>query len=227
VIYATATPGIFGVPTYAAPLRQVVARRGIDLRYQHVLSKVRADSREAVFQVQDGDSSREEVIPYRLLHVVPPMAPPEAVATSPLAGPGGYVEVDRFSLHHPRFANVFALGDVGGMPNSKTAAAVRAQAPVVVTNLLAHLDDVSGRGHYDGYSCCLLITGYGRVIMAEFNYEQQLVPSFPLDPTVERWSMWVMKKDVLPWIYWNRMLRGAQHERRYIPGGGRVRQPSA
>jgi len=227
VVYATATPGIFGVPTYAAPLRQVAARRGIDVRYSHTLTEVRANSREAVFQVKDGDSSREEVIPFTLLHAVPPMAAPEAVAASPLAGAGGFVEVDRHTLQHVRYPSVFALGDVSGMPNSKTAAAVRAQAPVLVANLLAHLDGASGSGRYDGYSCCPLITGYGKVIMAEFNYDQQPVPSFPLDPTVERWSMWVMKKDVLPWIYWNRMLRGGQHERRFIPGGGRVRQPSS
>jgi sulfide:quinone oxidoreductase len=30
--------------------------------------------------------------------------------------------------------------------------------------------------------------------------------------------MWVVKKNVLPWLYWNRMLRGAPHERRYMPG---------
>jgi len=227
VVYATATPGIFGVPTYAAPLRQVAARRGIDVRYSHTLTEVRADNREAVFQVKDGDSSREDVIPFALLHAVPPMAAPEVVAASPLAGAGGFVEVDKHTLQHVRYPTVFALGDVSGMPNSKTAAAVRAQAPVLVANLLAHLDGASGSGRYDGYSCCPLITGYGKVIMAEFNYDQQPVPSFPLDPTVERWSMWVMKKDVLPWVYWNRMLRGGQHERRFIPGGGQVRQPSS
>jgi len=226
VIYATATPGIFGVPTYAAPLRQVAARRGIDVRYQHVLREVRAASREAVFEVKDGDSSREVVIPFALLHAVPPMAAPEVVVTSPLAGPAGFVEVDQYSLQHLRYANVFSLGDVSGMPNSKTAAAVRAQAPVLVANLLAQLEGGRGTARYDGYSCCPLITGYGKVIMAEFNYDQQPVPSFPLDPTVERWSMWVMKKDVLPWIYWNRMLQGGEHERRFIPGGGQVRQPS-
>lgn len=220
VIYATATPGIFGVPTYAAPLRQVVARRGIDARYNHVLTAVRPDSREAVFNVKEGETSRQEMIRYDLLHVTPPMAAPEMVANSPLAaaGPGGFVEVDQYSLQHKRFANVFALGDVAGMPNSKTAAAVRGQAPVLVSNLLALLANRSLEARYDGYSCCPLITGYGKVIMAEFNYDQQPVPSFPLDPTQERWSMWVMKKDVLPWIYWNRMLKGAQHERRFIPG---------
>jgi sulfide:quinone oxidoreductase len=225
VIYATATPGIFGVPTFAAPLREVVKRKGIDARYSHVLTAIRPESKEAVFRVQpaspnhgEGEEPRQEVIPYDLLHVTPPMAAPEVVATSPLAAASGFVEVDQYSLQHKRFANVFAIGDVAGMPNSKTAAAVRGQAPVLVANLLAQLQGRPLEASYDGYSCCPLITGYGKVIMAEFNYDQQPVPSFPLDPTQERWSMWVVKKSVLPWLYWNRMLRGAPHERRYMPG---------
>ncbi|MBD2422144.1 FAD/NAD(P)-binding oxidoreductase [Cyanobium sp. FACHB-13342] len=218
VIYATATPGIFGIPTYAAPLREVVQRRGIDARYNHVLTAVRAAQKEAVFQVTEGETSRKEVIPYDLLHVTPPMAAPDAVATSPLANGAGFVEVDQFSLQHVRYPNVFSLGDVSGMPNSKTAAAVRGQAPVLVTNLLAHLDGQVGAAAYDGYSCCPLITGYGKAIMAEFNYKAEPVPSFPLDPTKERWSMWWIKRKLLPSLYWNRMLTGAQHERRFIPG---------
>jgi sulfide:quinone oxidoreductase len=218
VIYATATPGIFGVPTYAAPLREVVAKRGIEARYNHVLKQVRPASREAVFQINEGDSSRQEVIPYELLHVVPPMAAPDVVAQSELAAASGFVEVNKHTLQHLRFANVFSLGDVSGMPNSKTAAAVRGQAPVVTANILALLDEKALIASYDGYSCCPLITGYGKTIMAEFNYEQQPTPSFPLDPTKERWSMWWVKVKLLPSLYWNRMLTGAQHERRFMPG---------
>jgi sulfide:quinone oxidoreductase len=228
VIYATATPGIFGVPTYAAPLREVVKRKGLDALYGHVLTEVRPETQEAVFRVTPASPSRDEgeepietVIPYAMLHVTPPMSAPQVVAESPLAAegaPGGFVEVDQYSLQHKRFANVFAIGDVAGMPNSKTAAAVRGQAPVLVANLLSLLDGQPLESRYDGYSCCPLITGYGKVIMAEFNYEQQPVPSFPLDPTRERWSMWLVKKNVLPWLYWNRMLRGFQHERRFMPG---------
>jgi sulfide:quinone oxidoreductase len=219
VIYATATPGIFGVPTYAAPLREVVARKGIEARYSHVLTEVRAASKEAVFTVKkEGEEPREEVISYALLHVTPPMAAPDVVAQSPLAATSGFVEVDQYSLQHVRFTNVFAIGDVSGMPNSKTAAAVRGQAPVLVANLLAQLDGGQGSGSYDGYSCCPLITGYGKTIMAEFNYKQEPTPSFPLDPTVERWSMWWVKVNLLPWLYWNRMLKGADHERRFMPG---------
>ncbi len=220
VIYATATPGIFGIPAFAEPLRGVVARRGIDARYQHTLKAVRGDAKEAVFTVREGESEREEVIPFAMLHVTPPMAAPDVVAQSPLAveGPGGWVDVDKGTTQHVRFANVFSLGDVSSLPNSKTAAAVRGQAPVLVANLLAHLDGQPLAARYDGYACCPLITGYGRVIMAEFNYEGTPVPSFPLDPTQERWLMWVVKKDLLPWLYWNRMLRGADHERRFMPG---------
>jgi sulfide:quinone oxidoreductase len=221
VIYATATPGIFGVPVYAAPLREVVKRKGIDARYNHVLTAVRPETKEAVFQVSEGESRREEVISYNLLHVTPPMAAPDVVAESPLANAAGFVEVDQFSLQHVRFANVFSLGDVSGMPNSKTAAAVRGQAPVLVANLLALLDGRPLEAAYDGYSCCPLITGYGKAIMAEFNYKQEPVPSFPLDPTKERWSMWFVKRKILPALYWNRMLAGAQHERRFIPGAAR------
>ena len=86
---------------------------------------------------------------------------------SPLAAASGFVEVDQYSLQHRRFTNVFSLGDVAGMPNSKTAAAVRGQAPVLVANLLSLLDGQPLTSRYDGYSCCPLITGYGKVIMAE------------------------------------------------------------
>jgi len=218
VTYATATPGIFAIPTYAAPLREVVQRKGIEARYNHVLTAVRPDRKEAVFKVSEGETTREEVIPYDLLHVTPPMAAPEVVAQSALANGAGFVEVDKHTLQHSRFANVFSLGDVSGMPNSKTAAAVRGQAPVLTANLLALLDGRPLEGSYDGYSCCPLITGYGKAIMAEFNYNAEPVPSFPLDPTKERWSMWWVKVKLLPALYWNRMLTGAQHERRFMPG---------
>jgi sulfide:quinone oxidoreductase len=220
VIYATATPGIFGIPVYAAPLRQVVARRGIDARYRHTLRAVRPDRKQAVFEVGDDAGGYEEVIPFDMIHITPPMAAPDVVASSPLAvqGPGGWVEVDKFSTQHVRFPNVFSLGDVSSLPNSKTAAAVRGQAPVVVANLLAHLDGRPLKARYDGYACCPLITGYGRTIMAEFDYDGNPRPSFPLDPTKERWSMWLVKTKLLPWLYWNRMLKGQPHERRYMPG---------
>jgi sulfide:quinone oxidoreductase len=141
------------------------------------------------------------------------MSPPDFIKNSPLAVPGaGWVDVDKFSLQHTRYGNVFSLGDASSLPTSRTAAAVRKQAPVVATNLLALLNRQATSEQYGGYTCCPLVTGYGKTIMAEFDYDGQPKSSFPFDPTQERWSMWLVKRHVLPWLYWNRMLKGEDFE---------------
>ncbi len=206
VVYAAATPGIFTVEQYARALDRVVARRGIEARYRHSLTAIRADEREAVFT--DGDGG-EVVIGYDMIHVTPPQGPLEFVARSPLAGDGGWVEVDPATLRHPRYANVFSLGDASSLPTSKTGAAIRAQAPVLVENLLAVIAGREPTARYDGYTACPVVTGYGRLIMAEFDYDLAPKPTVPLiDSTKERWSMYQLKRHGLPRFYWHGMLRG-------------------
>jgi len=107
------------------------------------------------------------------------------------------------------YPNVFALGDAGSSPNSKTGAAIRKQAPVVVANLLAAMRGKPLGAAYDGYASCPLVTGYGKLILAEFDYDGTPTPSFPIvDLKKERWSMSMLKRHFLPWMYWNLMLRG-------------------
>ena len=121
----------------------------------------------------------------------------------------GWVEVDRNTLRHVRHRDVWSLGDVAGTPNAKTGAAVRKQAPVVVENLLAGLEDREPTASYHGYSSCPLIVEKGRVILAEFDYEGKPTPSLPLiDTTKPRRDMWFLKRYGLPWLYWNMMLKG-------------------
>jgi sulfide:quinone oxidoreductase len=112
-----------------------------------------------------------------------------------------------------KYPNVHALGDVASTPNSKTAGAVRQQAPVVVRNLLAQLAGKAATARYDGYGTCPLTTANGRVILAEFVYDGVVTPSFPLDPYVERRSMWWLKTSLLPFLYWEVMLRGYEMNR--------------
>ncbi|MGB6167070.1 MAG: hypothetical protein WBF52_05745, partial [Geitlerinemataceae cyanobacterium] len=144
------------------------------------------------------------------------MSAPDFIKNSKLAvtegASKGWVNVNKDTLQHNVYANVFSLGDASSLPTSKTAAAIRRQAPVLVENLLALMNAKSLNGSYGGYTCCPLITGYGKVIMAEFDYSNQPMSTFPFDPREERYSMWVMKRYVLPWVYWNRMLKGKQFE---------------
>lgn len=206
IIFATASPHIFAVEKYRPTLEQVVARKGIDCRFRHDLVEIRPQAREAVFrQLDTGETA---VIPYDLLHVTPPMSAPAFIAGSPLADSHGWVDVDAHTLQHRRFANVFAIGDCSSLPTSKTGAAVRKQAPVLVANLRASMSGRPLAASYDGYTSCPVVTGYGSLVMAEFDYNRQPAETFPFDQSKERWSMWLVKRYMLPILYWHFMLKG-------------------
>ena len=143
-----------------------------------------------------------------MLHVTPPMSAPAIVAASPLANAAGFVEVDKATTQHVRYPNVFSLGDVSSLPTSKTAAAVRAQLPVLIMNLASTMHGRMLTASYDGYTSCPLVTGYGRLVLAEFDYDLNPMETFPFDQGKERRSMYLLKKYVLPYIYWNGLIAG-------------------
>lgn len=206
IVFASAQSSLFAVPRYRQTLEKVVARKGIETRFQWNLIEVRGPQREAIFQQLDTGATT--TLSYDMLHVTPPMSAPDVIKTSPLANATGWVEVDKYTLRSPRFANVFALGDCSGLPTSKTGAAIRKQAPVVVQNLLAALRGAPLNARYNGYTSCPLVTGYGKLVLAEFDYEGQPQETFPIDQSQERLSMYLLKAYALPRLYWNGMLRG-------------------
>lgn len=210
IVLVLATPAIFGVPEFARVLEQVVERYDIDLRLQHELTEVDPEKREAI--LVDRQSDQKLNVPYDFLHAVPPQSAPGWIKQGPLADPkdpNGYVEVDKHTHQHVRYPNVFALGDAGSTPNSKTGAAVRKQVPVVVENLLAIMAGREPPAGYDGYASCPLTTARNRMLLAEFDYTMKPHPTIPLINTQrERYDMWLLKRYGLPFLYWNLMLRG-------------------
>ncbi len=206
IVFASAASSIFAVEKYARTLRAVLERKGIETFFRHNLVEVFPRSRQAVFQHLD--TGEHVVMPYDLLHVAPPQSAPDVVKRSPFADARGWAEVDKHSLRSPRWTNVFALGDVSSLPIAKTGAAVRHQARVVVENLLAALHGREGSARYDGYTACPVVTGYGRLVLAEFDYQGRPRETFPFDQSKERYSMYLLKKHGLPLLYWQGMLRG-------------------
>ena len=197
---------IFGVPKYRVALERLVEERDIHTRFHKNLVAIRPGSREAVFE--DLAGGQEQVLRYDMIHVTPPQSAPDFVRHSPLANADGWVEVDDHTLQHVRYPDVFSLGDASSLPCAKTGAAVRKQAPVLVENLRAHRAGRALDAAYDGYSSCPLVTGYGKVMLAEFGYGGKIMESFPFDQARERYSMWLLKVHALPELYWNGMLRG-------------------
>ncbi len=201
----------FGVPIVHEKVRMLFEERNIGLTYDHVLTKIDADRRVATFKTPNGSAD----VDYDFIHVIPPMEAPAPVLNSDLRwqtgawGEQGWMEVDKASLRHVRYPNVFAVGDIAGVPKGKTAASVKWQVPVVVDHIMADLAGTVSEEAYDGYTSCPLITKIGRAMLVEFDYHNNLKPSFPgvIAPLEELWISWLMKEVALKATY-NAMLRG-------------------
>ncbi|PWK60663.1 NAD(P)/FAD-dependent oxidoreductase [Roseicyclus mahoneyensis] len=211
IAYFAPQTALFGVPIVAERVRMLFGDRGIAHTYQRTLRAVDADRKIATFTDADGLSHEE---PYDYLHLIPPQRAPEFVVQSGLAWADrwtdqGWVDCDMATLRHNRYANIWALGDVAGVPKGKTAASVKWQVPVVEDHLIAAIEGREGTATYDGYTSCPMITRIGRAMLIEFDYHNNLVPSFPglIAPLEELWISWLMKEVALKATY-NAMLRG-------------------
>ena len=188
-------------------LQSYIDRYGVNTLYNHQLFKVDGDSKTASFRIVAGEREGEEITrTFDMIHVCPPQRAPDFVADSELAGAGGWLEVDQFSLQHKRFNNVWGLGDVMDTPNAKTMAAVRKQVPVVAQNICDSLAGKKIHSGYDGYGSCPLTVERGKIVLAEFGYGGKIIPTFPtwmLQGKKPTRSAWVLKKDILPGVYWS------------------------
>lgn len=208
VTYNTSLPVIFSVKKYAASLMEVCKRRNINVNFREELIEVKSKSKEAVFRNID---KPEEIktIEYEMLHATPPMGAPAVLKTAPdLVDAAGYLNINKETLQHVKFSNVFGIGDCTNLPTSKTAAAVAGQGGVLYQNLNAVMQHGKLSRKYNGYTSCPLVTGYSTCILAEFDYSMEPLETFPLDQSKERYTMFLMKKDVMPFLYWNAMLNG-------------------
>ncbi|HQW42978.1 MAG: FAD/NAD(P)-binding oxidoreductase [Chitinophagaceae bacterium] len=207
--YWSGAAKLFAVPKYEKTLLKVCERAGIKLNFMVKMTEIDGPGKKAKFiGIGEDNKDKEYEVEFDMIHVTPPQSAPDFIKSSSLANAAGWVDVDKHTLQHVKFANIFSLGDSSGLPISKTGAAIRKQAPVVVENLLATINHLPLTGIYNGYTSCPLVTGYGKLVLAEFDYDNIPQETFPFDQSKERWSMYQMKRRVLPWLYWNKILPG-------------------
>jgi sulfide:quinone oxidoreductase len=234
VIFATPGTVIFGTKDFADELNRILKKK--DIRFKPFYKPIQVDAvkKEITFEYikkdtivavdmldkQVGEMSNDPhliTIKYDMLHMAPPQSAPDFIKQSPFAyqeGPNkGWIKVDINTLQSPDYQNVFALGDAAALPTAKTGAAIRKQAPVVVENVLRVWKQLQvSEKTYDGYSSCPIVTGYGKMLLCEFKYDNVRSSDPLLSKLVnlarEQWSMWILKKYGLPWLYWNMMMKG-------------------
>lgn len=218
--YAAPQQALFSVPIVHEKLRMLFEERGFNGYYGRTLKSIDPGTKRATFVETKVDAATkvetkaDVEMPYDYLHVIPPQRAPEVIRQSGLSWADkwtdqGWVEVDMKTLRHLRYPEIFALGDVAGVPKGKTAASVKWMVPVVEDHLIAAIEGREGTEVYDGYTSCPMITRVGRAMLVEFDYHNNLVPSFPgiIAPLEELWISWLMKEVALKATY-NAMLRG-------------------
>ncbi|NEW87440.1 MULTISPECIES: NAD(P)/FAD-dependent oxidoreductase [Rhodopseudomonas] len=210
ITYAAHADSLFSVPIVSEKVRMLFEERGINAVYSRVLKAIDPGRRIATFQTPKGT----EELGYDYIHVIPPQRAPALIRQSDLSWADkwtdqGWVEVDQYTLRHRRYPDIFALGDVAGVPKGKTAASVKWQVPVVEDHLVAAIQGKEGTERFNGYTSCPLMTRVGRAMLIEFDYRNNLAPSFPglIAPLEELWISWLMKEVALRPTYYA-MLRG-------------------
>jgi sulfide:quinone oxidoreductase len=200
---------VFGVEKYENTLKEVIANYGIKTQFFVKLAEIDGPAKKAKFVgIGEANKGQEYWVEFDMIHVTPPQSAPDFIKSSPLANANGWIDVEKHTLQHTKYKNIFACGDAANLPVSRTGAAIRKQAPVVVSNLLAIMKGKSMTASYSGYSSCPIITGYDKLVLAEFDYDNKPMETFPFDQSKERWSMYQMKKYLLPYLYWNQILPG-------------------
>ena len=199
---------MFGVPEYHDAIVEQFKREDFKWHYRHNLIEVDVENKIAVFDSKwqekgpwDPMMKDFEVIPkhekirvpYDFLHITPPQIAPREIGESDIGSAAGWVPVNKETLQHIKFKNIFAIGDIAQVPMGKTGGSVRKQYKVLVDNLVSLMEGKKLTAKYAGYTVCPLITGIGTVMLAEFDWTVKPTPSFPLDPLVERWIFWLMK----------------------------------
>lgn len=214
VWFCNANAALFGVADYVPALMEYIKSYGVRLELGENLVAVDAAAKTATFEKKAADGTASRVTrKYDFLHVCPPQTAHDFVKKSALANAAGWIDVHQETLQHVKFPNVFALGDAASTANAKTAAAVRKQAPIVADNLLAVLDKSPLTAKYTGYGSCPLTVERGKIVFAEFGYGGKLQPTFPawlIDGLKPTRNAWFLKEKLLPWVYWDVLLKGRE-----------------
>lgn len=217
VEYWTPASEMFSVPKYSEILTKLADRRNIIRHFNKELVSVN-ENQTAVFY--DHVDKLNHTVQFDLLHIVPPMTPPDCLVGSPLSNIDGYVKVDQHTLQSEKYRNIFALGDCTSVPTSKTAAAIIAQAPILVHNLQKEITGEKLDGKYDGYTSCPLIISNHEVLLTEYGYDENVMETFsPVtgrfpysligqEGEIHRRFFFWMNQKIFPFIYWNFWTQG-------------------
>ena len=153
VQYFTPNKQIYTFPYANEVALDECSKRNIDVYFGWEMVKVHQDEHEqkiATFRnVETGETIQK---PFFGACINPTSKPFQWLRDSGLTDADGMVDVNKYTLQHSRFENIFAFGDCIAGETTRTQIGAMRQNPVVKNNLLQFLHGKEVNGVYDGYT---------------------------------------------------------------------------
>jgi len=199
---------LFRIPLTDKILKKEINKsKNMEIQYGHILKEVDVEQKKATFRTKNGMVEES----YDFLHITPPMQAPKVLQNSPLAFQEGafkgWMQVEEQTLQHPKYQNIFGMGDVLGLNTGKSGGAAREQGIVLQDNIAAHLENKKLPMQYTGYSVAPIKTAYGKILLAEYN-KHGLAPTLPFGLEKPKWIWWAIDVHLMRKAYFELIMRG-------------------
>jgi sulfide:quinone oxidoreductase len=209
ITYATPLSGAFTKPVASRYLGDILDQKGIKVVPDFMVEHVDPDARKIV-------SYDEQEIEYDLLVSIPLNMGDELIARSGLADELNFISVDKHTFLHPKYANIFVLGDAANLPTSKAGSVAHFAVDCFADNFLRYIDGLEMLPTFDGHANCFIESGFGKGLLIDFNYDVEPLPGrYPLpgigpfallqESEMNHWG-----KMMFRWMYWNLLLKGQE-----------------
>ena len=143
-----------------------------------------------------------ETVGYDLLVLVPPHRGAKLIEDSKLGDARGWIPVDKNTLKHCDFADIWAIGDATNIPISKSGSVAHYEATVCAAEIVAAVRGEPAPAHlYDGKVMCFLETGQGQATTIRFDYDHP-----PVSPNPSH--LWHWAKLLFNKTYWHTVPQG-------------------
>jgi sulfide:quinone oxidoreductase len=203
----TPLAGAFTKPVATRMLSDLLKEKNINIIPDFYIERIDNENKKLI-------SYDEQEVPFDVLTIVPMNKGADFIGTSGLGDDMNFVPVDKHTLQHEKYKNIFALGDAAALPTSKAGSVAHFSSEILFENMMSAIANRPLAAHFDGHSNCYIETGYGKGALIDFNYDIEPLPgAFPL-PIIGPFGLLKntrlnhFGKMMFKWAYWNLLLAG-------------------
>jgi sulfide:quinone oxidoreductase len=207
ITLVTPLSGAFTKPVATRMLSDLLKKKNIHIVPDFYIERIDNENKKLI-------SYDEKEVPFDVMAIVPMNKGVDFIGNSGLGDDLNFVPVNKYTMQHERYRNIFVLGDAAALPTSKAGSVAHFAAEILFENIMSAIDNKPLTAHFDGHANCFIETGYGKGALIDFNYDTEPLPgSFPLSVIgpfglLKNTRINHYGKVFFRWIYWHLLLRG-------------------